>query len=894
MDERRQLEETWHNLKIEEIYSKLNSSDKGLASEEVKPRIEQYGQNKLPEAKTESYFVIFWRQFQSPLIYILLVAGLIVFFMKEYTDSMMIFFVLIFNAIVGTIQEGKAQNTLLALKKFVATKSTVFRNGQETIVSDDELVPGDVIVIREGEKVPADARIIESNNLRLDEAALTGESVPVNKIANVLEATKLPIAEQKNMIFKGTHIVAGNGTAIVTATGLTTVIGKITKEIAAIDTEIPLKTNIRYLSRLIVMAVASIGTILFVLGLLQGKPLTEMFRTVVSLAVSIIPEGLPIVMTLILASGVWRMSKRHALVKKLQAVEALGQTKIIAVDKTGTITKNEMVIEKVFIDNKFFEVTGEGYNPQGEIKFQGQLINPQDHPELMLLGKLATFSSGANLKLSADNQWQITGDPTEAAMLVLSQKLGLNRDDLEKDSPKISEIPFDYKLKFHATIQKTDEQKILTVAGAPEAILGLCQTIWRAGKIEGLSILEIKKIEEIFYEMSREGLRVVALAKTDKVPENLKPDEIQSLTFLGFLGMKDDLRPEVHEAMEKAKLAGIKVVMITGDHKITAQVIAEEAGIYREGNEILTGEEIDKFSDSELSEKLSKVTVFARVTPEHKLKIIGAFRARGEIVAMTGDGVNDAPSLVAADLGISMGKIGTEVTKEAADIVLQDDNFGTIISAVEEGRAIYKSIKKVILYLFSTGAGEVLTITGALVLGWPLPVLPAQIIWLNLVTDGFLDVALAMEPKEEGLLKDKFERSSKYLVDSLMAKRMVLMAVPMMIGALFLFSRFYQADIAKALTISLTTLAVFQWFNAWNCRSENRSIFQMKFFSNKFLVGATMIVITLQFLAVYNPLMQRVLHTTALSFWDWIPIIAVGSSIILVEEIRKFFHRRHQ
>ncbi|MCX6806528.1 MAG: HAD-IC family P-type ATPase, partial [Candidatus Berkelbacteria bacterium] len=386
--------------------------------------------------------------------------------------------------------------------------------------------------------------------------------------------------------------------------------------------------------------------------------------------------------------------------------------------------------------------------------------------------------------------------------------------------------------------------------------------------------------------------RVVALAKADKVPENLKPDEIQSLTFLGFLGMKDALRPEVHEAMKKASLAGIKVVMITGDHKITACAVAEEAGIYHEKDEILTGEEIDKLSDLELSEKLFKVTVFARVNPEHKLKIIRAYRQRGEVVAMTGDGVNDAPSLVAADLGISMGKIGTEVTKEAADIVLQDDNFGTIISAVEEGRAIYKSIKKVILYLFSTGVGEVLTIAGALFLGWPLPILPAQIIWLNLVTDGFLDVALAMEPKEDGLLKGKFERSSKYLVDSLMAKRMVLMAVPMAIGALLLFQRFLQIDSAKAWTISLTTLAVFQWFNAWNCRSENKSILQMRFFSNKFLVGATIIVISLQFLAVYNPVMQRILHTTALSLLDWILITTVGLSIVLVEEIRKFFHRR--
>jgi len=435
---------------------------------------------------------------------------------------------------------------------------------------------------------------------------------------------------------------------------------------------------------------------------------------------------------------------------------------------------------------------------------------------------------------------------------------------------------------------------MLIVTGAPEAILSLCQTIWHAGKVIGLSVLEIKKLEEIFHKMSKEGLRVVALAKTNQVPKNLKPDEVQSLTFLGFLGMKDATRPEAHEAVKKANLAGIKVVMITGDHKITACAIAKEASIYHDGDKILTGEEMDKLSDVELSGKLSKVSVFARVTPEHKLKIIRAYQKGGEIVAMTGDGVNDAPSLVAADLGISMGKIGTEVAKEAADIVLQDDNFGTIISAVEEGRAIYKTVKKVILYLFSTNIGEVLTITGALFLGWPLPILPAQIIWLNLVTDGFLDVALAMEPKEDGLLKGRFEKSSKYLVDSLMVKRMVLMVVPMAMGALLLFQRFYQIDFIKAWTISLTTLAVFQWFNAWNCRSEEKSIFRMKLFSNKFLVGATIIVILLQLLAVYNPLMQNILHTTALLLLDWALIIAVGLSIVLVEEIRKFFYRRRQ
>ncbi len=885
------MDNLWFAKSIKEVLTDLDTNLHGLAENESKNRLLKYGQNKLPEAKSDSLLVIFLRQFQSPLIYILFAAAIVTFFLKEFSDGGLILFVLFFNAIVGTIQEGKAQNTLSALKNFVTTKATVLRDGRESIISDSELVPGDIIVLREGEKIPADARLLNSNQLRLDESTLTGESVPVVKIADVLETVRLPISEQKNMIFKGTHIVAGNGKAIVVATGLDTFIGKISKEIATIDTEIPLKTNIRYLSRLIVLAVLVIGALLFFLGLARGSTLPEMFRIVVSLAVSIIPEGLPIVMTLILASGVWRMSKRHALVKKLQAVEALGQTKLIAIDKTGTITRNEMVIQKVFIDNKFFQITGEGYEPKGEVSFGGKLVQPEDYPELNTLALYSLLSSGANLSFQKDG-WQISGDPTEAAMLAFANKLGVDRDEAEKDWPKITEAPFDYRFKLHAVVNQSGSREMMTVSGAPETVLKLSQKIWRSGGIEELSSAEIRKLELTFQEMSKEGLRVVAIATSDEIPKNLGLDEINSLTFLGFLGMKDALRPEVRNAIQNARSAGMRIVMITGDHPITARAVAQEAGIFSEGDTILTGDELEKLSETELSENITHTSVFARVTPEHKLKIIRAFRARGEIVAMTGDGVNDAPSLVAADLGVAMGKIGTEVTKEAADIVLLDDNFDSIVSAVEEGRAIYKTIKKVILYLFSTSVGEVLTISGALILGWPLPILPAQIIWLNLVTDGFLDVALAMEPKEEGLLKGKFKSSNKYLVDSLMVKRIVFMAVPMMIGALYLFSRFYQVDITKAWTISLTTLAVFQWFNAWNCRSEKKSIFQMRPFSNLFLVGATVIVILLQLMAVYNPVMQKILHTTPLSWLEWVEILGIGSSIIIVEEMRKFFARR--
>ena len=874
----------WHTKKVPEILDAVKTRENGLTKDESARRLKEHGTNKLPEKKADSLAVIFLRQFKNPLVYVLIAASVAVFAINEIVDGMIILFVLIFNAVVGTIQEGKAQNTLLALNKFVETNATVLRDEKELIVPDTDIVPGDILMLVEGDKIPADARIIVSRNLKIDEASLTGESEPVDKTADVISRAKLPVSEQKNMVFKGTHIVSGNGKAVVVATGLDTEVGKIAKEVATIDTEIPLKVNIRYLTRLIIFIVASISAILFVVGIAKGYSYKEMFATVVSLSVSVIPEGLPIVVTLVLATGVWRMSKRNALVKRLQAVEALGQARVIAVDKTGTITKNELVVQRVYINGTFYEIGGSGYEPKGDVRLGENIIDPLNHPELLFAGKISAFCANAHAAYNPENsRWRVFGDPTEVALAVLAEKIGFRKDDLERESPKISEIPFDFKTRFHATAHGTNESAFLTVVGAPEAVL----------EFVSLSSEEKKNLESTFIQMSQDGLRVLALAAKETSLSVIKQEDMHDLVFAGFVGMKDALRPEVKDAMERAENAGIHVVMITGDHKLTARVIAKDAEIFHEGDEIMTGQEIDGISDEGLSLKLDKVSVFARVTPEHKLRIINAYRKRGEIIAMTGDGVNDAPSLVAADLGVAMGTMGTEVAKEASDIILLDDNFGSIVSAVEEGRSIYKTIKKVILYLFSTSIGEVLTIVGALLLGYPLPILAAQIIWLNLVTDGFLDVALAMEPKEDGLLRGNFERPKKYLVDKLMAQRIFLMALPMMFGTLLLFKKYYEIDIVKAWTISLTVLAVFQWFNAWNCRHESKSIFRTSPFSNRYLVGATLIVVLLQILAVYNPVMQKILRTTTLSLSEWAVIVLIATSIILLEETRKFFYRRN-
>lgn len=868
----------------QELLRELESSEAGLSFESAAARLARYGPNSLPEPKVPGVFSIFLSQFSSPLIYVLIVAAAVVFLMGEVSDAVIIFLVLIFNAIIGAFQEGKAERTLAALRKFVETSAAVMRDGKMVILPDKEVVPGDIVILQEGDKIPADARLISANTLKADEASLTGESVPVTKDA----------ADPENgMVFKGTNIVSGNGTAIVVATGLATEIGKISKAISSIDTEVPLKKNIRFLSRMIVVAVFAVSAILMVFGLATGKPLREMFATVVSLAVSVIPEGLSIAMTLVLAGGVWRMTKRNVLVKKLQAVEALGQASIIAVDKTGTLTKNEMLLGTVYVDGKYFEIQGEGYEPKGDAFLNGAIIEPLNHPELMLAGRVASLCSNAHAMYTEDKKiWKVSGDPTEAALEVFGRKMGFKKEEEEQEDPKIFELPFNSATKYHAVIHKLDGKNFLTVVGAPESILKLSDRVWRAKKSEKLADAERRELEAVFADLSARGLRVLAFAINPDAASTVSDDNMPPLIFGGFFGMKDPLRDDVHDAVRQAKAAGIRVVMITGDHSITAHAIAMEAGLARPGDPVITGEELEELSDAELLKKFAVCNVFARVTPSHKLRIIELFRKRGDVVAMTGDGVNDAPSLAAADLGVAMGKIGTEVTKEAADLVLLDDNFGNIIAAVDEGRSIYKTINKVVLYLFSTSIGEVLVISVAIFLGFPLPLLPAQIIWLNLVTDGFMALPLALDPKEDGLLSARAVKVPKYILDKAAARRTVFMGIIIGLGTFFVFTQYLGGGLEKALTISMTTSAIFQWFNAWNCRNERRSVFSASPLENMPLVGATMLVVVLQIFAVYNPFMQKFLHTVPLAAEEWVVAIAISASVLIFEEIRKFFARR--
>src|SRR3989344_221872 len=559
------METKWYLLSQEQIFEKLHTSLHGLTPSDVQDKIKQYGFNILPEKKPTSLIRLFFNQFNSPLILILLLASVITYIIGGTTDAYIILAVLIFNAIVGTIQEGKAQNTLNALKKFVETKATVLRDGTEFIIPDREIVPGDIINLEEGEKVPADARVILSQNLKADEASLTGESEPVYKIAEILKQES-SVADQRNMLFKGTHIVYGNGRVVVVGTGSSTVIGKIAKEISSIDTEIPLKTNIRYLSRAIIITVGIICVVLFSIGIATGESIRTMFTVIVSLSVSIIPEGLPIVITLVLATGVWRMSKRNALVKKLQAVEALGQAQIIAVDKTGTITKNELVVRQVWTTDKLFNVGGIGYEPVGDITFGNNVVDAANHPELLMVGKVVALCSNARLSFSeAEKHWYIAGDPTEAAMVVFAKKIGFNKEDLLIESPFLSEIPFDYKLKYCAVVNSNsvENKNLLIVIGEPEVIIGLSKNIMGVEGVHPLSEDKREKLEEILTSMSERGQRVIAIGIHENVKHMVDPQSISNITFVGFLGMKDVLRPEVKDAMDRAQEAGIKVVMIT-------------------------------------------------------------------------------------------------------------------------------------------------------------------------------------------------------------------------------------------------------------------------------------------------------------------------------------------
>lgn len=890
----------WYREKTEYILDYFNSSSSGLSNHYVNKNREEWGDNSLSGNKNRGWFNIYLSQLNSPLVYILIIASILMIFLGDLVDAGIILGVVLVNTIVGGIQEGKAEDTLNTLKKVVKSYANVVRNGTQKVIEDIDLVPGDIILLKDGSLVPADAKLIEATDLKVNQSALTGESEVVIKNAADLPGSDLSFNDQDNMVFRGTYVTSGLAKAVVVRTGKNTLIGEISEKLGEIDSEVPLKRRIKDLSHLILAIVFLLSLILMVVGIYRGYETIDMLLTVVAVAVSAIPESLPLVVTLVLASGVWRMSKRKVLVKRLQAVEALGQAKVVAVDKTGTITKNQMTVGKVYVNGRYLDVTGEGYNCIGDIMENGEKANISlglgDHtlidPDLDIVAKVSIFTAIADFDTSDDNNWKLKlGDPTEAALKVFGCKLGINKNELLNRFPQISEIPFDLKNKYHAAVNQIGDKKLFSIAGGPETIINKCSYIWDDGKRRKMTPGEIKKLDAVINQLSGEGYRILALAANFNPAKNVSEDNLPNLTFVGFVGISDAIRAEVYDAVKEVKEANMRTVMITGDHAKTAEAVARKVGIFNDGDIVLTGDEIDQLDDESLQNLLGKVTVFARVSPDNKMRIIEGYKKRGDIVAMTGDGINDALSLVAADLGVAMGQNGTEVAREAADLVLTDDNFGNIVNAAREGRNIYWIIRKSSLYLLSTNTAELLVIVVAVLVGLPLPLLATQILWLNLVTDTFLVTSLVGEPQEKDLMNDIYRRESGSLIDSMMIYRIVSIALLITVFTLYLFTGYLDGPMEKAWTISLTTLAVFQWFNILNIKSHYRSVFSKETFNNKYLFIGIVGAVALHSFAIYTPFMQALLKTTGLSWSEWQMILSFAFVVIIVEEIRKLVYR---
>lgn len=882
---------------ISEVEKQYNTSgSKGLSQEEASQRLKKDGPNTLPEGRQDSWISIFISQFQSPLIYVLLISAALIFFIgHQKMDAFIISGILLFNAIVGTIQEGRTANIVASLRRFIKAKSVVIRNGKHHIIDDKDLVVGDVIVLKEGERVPADARIVSEQRLQIDESILTGESRPVFKEDEPMTGEH-SVADQKNMVFKGTYVLAGSGTAIVTATAADSQIGKLHRTIEEIDTDIPLKKELHRLSYVILGFILLICITLLLIGLLAGRPFPELIVMLTALFICVVPEGLPVVLTLVLVTGAYRMAKKRVLIKNLQGVEALGRTDVVVIDKTGTLTRNEMMVTRVVTKDAAYTVTGEGYFVDGSVYENGKVAEIVKHPELAAIATGAAlldsseFSFNKKLRL-----FEIKGDPTEAALSVFAEKVGIAKEDLLKTYQSIYEIPFDSRLKYHAGFFEHNGEIELFVVGAPETIFSMASSV-------------PERCTQQFDEFLKEGLRTVAIASkkidASAIPKDQSEEARQKafealigngLEVIGICGIQDSIRSDVAAVIEKARSVGMRIIMATGDHKETAEYVGKKVGIFKEGDQLLTGTDLAKLSDEELLKKLPYVTIFARVSPEDKVRIIKLFDSQDKIVAMTGDGVNDVPSLLAADLGIAMGGIGTEVTKQASDLVLLDDSFTNIISAIEQGRHIFYTLRRVILYFFATNLGEILIVLVALFTNLPLPLTASQILWLNFVTDGFLDVGLSMEPQEEGLLEAHWLKKKVRLVDFSLLLKSFYFAVPMGVASLLMFTNTYDGtpeSIPYARTMTLVCMAMFQWFNAWNCRSEHKSLFEIGMFTNKWLVVATAFVLCLQFLLVYTPFMRYIFKTVPLSAADWALIFAISAPIVLLEELRKFVAAR--
>lgn len=885
-----------YNLNISQAALALKTDlEFGLRASEPKSRLEEFGPNQLSEKKAVNPWSIFFGQFKDFIIWILIGAALVSGFLQEWVDALAIIAIVIINAILGFIQEYRAEKSLAALKKLSSPSSKVMRDGKRGIVSSSELVPGDLIEVEAGDSIPADSRLTWiSSNFSVLEASLTGESTPVAKTIHPLAEKEVPLADRANMVYMGTSVASGKARALVVDTGMRTELGNIAgmvQDIRAEDT--PLQKKLEQFGKWIVVLCFILVGLVFILEWLRGGKIVDVFLTAVSLAVAAIPEGLPAVVTIALALGVHRMVKRHALIRKLPSVETLGCATVICSDKTGTLTKNEMTVQKIFAGGRIFEVTGIGYAPQGEFLLEGKQINFSAYPDLANILRSGALCNSSRLA-KEEGTYKIVGDPTEGAILTAAGKAGIFQEKLGEEFNFVDEIPFDSERKKMTVILKRQDKVMALVKGAPDVLLGDCLNIEENGLSRKLTEADREAIQKANDSLAGQAMRVLAVAyrELDKTHEKFDAETTErELTFRGLIAMIDPPREEVKKAIQECKDAGIKTVMITGDHKNTAVAIARELGFFNDDSLALSGEELDRLNDEELYHKVRNISVYARVSPEHKLRVVRAWRRHGEVVAMTGDGVNDAPAVKEADIGVAMGITGTDVTKEVSDMVVTDDNFASIVSAVEEGRGIYDNIKKFIHYLLSCNAGEILVMFSASLAGLAPPLLPIHILWVNLVTDGLPALALGVDPVSPGIMRRPPRKPNEAVVTKERAFLMLTQGAFIAFCALFafVFVLFIENEgIGRARTAAFVVLACSQLFHAFNCRNLEVSLFKIGVFTNKKLLYAAGISFILQMAVVYAPFLQKVFKTEPLGLFDWLLVIGISSLPLWAMEIWKF------
>jgi Ca2+-transporting ATPase len=877
----------WHTQTTEQAFTHLKSQPIGLREVDVAERTLQYGPNEIQAAKRISAWEILLSQFKNILILILLGATVISLFLEQGIESIVIAVIVLFAVLLGFIQEYRAERAIEALQKMAAPTASVMRNGVEIKIPARDLVPGDVVILHTGDRIPADARLLEAVNLQVEEAALTGESVPVEKQILPIASIDLPVGDRKNMVYAGTAATYGRGKALVTDTGMQTEFGKIAQLLQTVESsKTPLQQNLDKIGAALARAAFVVVAIIVALGLIRGQPFVEMLILGIALAVAVVPEALPAVVTISLAIGVQKMVKRNALIRRLPAVETLGSTSVICSDKTGTLTKDEMTVLNIYTAGEMFNVEGAGYEPIGAFSCNGRIDQPT--PELKALLTAAALASDVRLVQEGDS-WTIKGDPTEGSLVVAAAKAGLDKPDLDEKFPRIYEIPFTSETKRMTTLHQTNGTLKAYAKGAPEVILKDCDWLMNANGIVPLDDAGKENLLTVARDMASAALRVLAIASK---PNTTLEDAQTSMTFLGLVGMIDPPRPEAKNAIAVCEQAGIRPVMITGDHPITAQAVARELGLLKTGR-VVTGAELEAMSDEQLQGEIETIEVYARVSPAHKLRVVTALQANGHIVAMTGDGVNDAPALKKADIGIAMGITGTDVTKEAAAMTLTDDNFASIVAAVEEGRGVFGNIKKYLMYLLSSNIGEIGLMAGCTLLGLPLPLTAVQLLYVNLATDGLPALALAVDPPETDLMRRKPRNPRTGIFTRPVVTLMVAGGLWSTLINLGLFTWAINSGRSKeeAMTMAFVSLVLIQFFKAYNFRSDRHSVLR-KPFANKWLNMAVYWEIMLLLLIVYLPFLHEPFNTYSLPLVDWLIVLGLAVTVMPVLELIKWCERK--